>query len=525
MRLVSTICFVFAVSLMGCQSLKAQPAASQPAPADNRPPNIIIIYGDDIGYGDLGCYGATHIPTPNLDRMAAQGLRFTDAHATSATCTPSRYSLLVGEYAFRNRRAEILDGDAPLVIDPNRPTLATILKEAGYATASIGKWHLGLGDGNVDWNAEIKPGPLEIGFDVNYIIPATNDRVPCVYMSQRTIDNLDPNDPIRVSFRRRVGDWPTGKSHPQKLRYGADGQHSGTIVNGISRIGFQTGGTAALWKDEEMVDIFTERCIRFIEDNKDQPFFLFYPLHQNHVPRLPHPRFIGKSRCGLRGDAVVEADWSVGQILESLEKLGIADNTIVIFSSDNGPIMNDGYDDGVFRDLNGHDPNGPFHGGKYLPFEGGTRLPLIVHWPGRVQPGVNDALMSQVDLLASLSKLAGAEVPQGEAVDSNDYLATFLGDSDKGRDSLIQKAPNGNLAIRLGEWKYIPAGNRPAWARAKHSRPDDPTYTTYPDEAMLFNLNDDPGETNNLAEKHPGLVKRLDMKLKRELAQPTPPKR
>ncbi len=520
MRTFFFSCLTLLVMTFGCSSLQADETTQQ---ADNRKPNIIIIYGDDIGYGDLSCYGATQIQTPNLDRMAADGIRFTDAHATSATCTPSRYSLLVGEYAYRNRRAEILNGDAAMVIRPDQPTLASILKANGYATANIGKWHLGLGDGKLDWNGEIKPGPLEIGFDVNYIIPATNDRVPCVYMSQRRIENLDPTDPITVSFGRRVGDWPTGHTHPQMLRYGADGQHSGTIVNGISRIGYQTGGTSALWVDEEMVDKFTAKCVVFMEDNKDKPFFLFYPLHQNHVPRLPNERFIGKSQCGLRGDAVVEADWSVGQILDTIERLGIADNTIVIFSSDNGPIMNDGYDDGVLRDVNGHDPNGPLRGGKYLPFEGGTRLPLIVHWPGRVKPGVSDALVSQVDLMASLAKLTGAEIPQGAAVDSHDYLATFLGQSNRGRDVIIQKAPSGNFGIRSGQWKYIPAGNRPGWAFGKHSDPRDPTFSEYPPEAMLFNLAEDLGETNNLADQHPGLVKKLDARLKLEIAQPVSP--
>ena len=213
-------------------------------------PNIIIFYADDLGYGDVSCYGAHRVETPNIDRLARNGIRFTDAHCSAATCTPSRYSLLTGNYAFR-ARASILPGDAPLIIRPGSTTLPSILKLAGYKTGVVGKWHLGLGDGIIDWNAEIKPGPLEIGFDYCYLIPATADRVPCVYVENHKVVDLDPLDPISISYDHPFGDSPTGLSNPELLKFRADIQHSQTIVNGVSRIGFMVGGNSAQWQDEQ----------------------------------------------------------------------------------------------------------------------------------------------------------------------------------------------------------------------------------------------------------------------------------
>ncbi len=192
--------------------------AASPERGQAAKPNIVVILADDVGYGDLACYGATRVKTPNLDRLAAGGLRFTDGHAASATCTPTRYALLTGEYAWRKKGTGILRGDAPLIIEPGRPTLASVLRSAGYAAGAVGKWHLGLGAGDLDWNREIKPGPLEIGFDSAFLMPATGDRVPCVYLEDRRIVNLDPADPIRVSYQGKIGDEPTGRGNPELLR-------------------------------------------------------------------------------------------------------------------------------------------------------------------------------------------------------------------------------------------------------------------------------------------------------------------
>ena len=260
-------------------------------------PNIVLLYADDIGYGDLGCYGAAGHLTPNLDRLASTGLRFTDAHCSSATCSPSRYSLLTGEYAFR-QSARVLPGDAPALIRPGRATIGSVLQQQGYTTAVVGKWHLGLGDGNMDWNGEIKPGPLEIGFDYSFLIPATGDRVPCVYVENHRVVDLDPLDPIQVSFREPVGDEPTGQNHPEYLKMHPSHGHDRTIINGISRIGYMTGGRAARWVDEDMADRITRKAVDFIDENHSRPFFLYFSTHDIHVPRVPRGIFRGASGMG-----------------------------------------------------------------------------------------------------------------------------------------------------------------------------------------------------------------------------------
>ena len=368
-------------------------------------PNIVLIYADDLGYGDLGCYGASAIPTPHLDRLAAGGLRFTAAYATSSTCTPSRYALLTGNYPWRKKGNEILPGDAAMVIPPGSTTVASILRDAGYRTGVVGKWHLGLGTAAepVDWNGEIKAGPLQIGFDYNFIMAATGDRVPSVFVENNRVRNLDPADPIQVSYGKKVGDWPTGRENPDLRKFGADDQHSDTITNGVSRIGFMTGGKSALWKDEELGDDFTAKALEFIEREKAKPFFLFFALHEPHVPRVPAPRFVGKTTLGPRGDAIAQLDDHVGAVIAKLSELKLLENTLVLVSSDNGPVLDDGYEDGAVAKNGDHKPAGPFSGGKYSKHEAGTRVPLIVSWPGTIAPGVSAAVCSE-RLLAAASR-------------------------------------------------------------------------------------------------------------------------
>ena len=284
-------------------------------------PNIVVIYADDVGYGDASCYGATRVKTPHIDRIANEGIRFTDGHAASATCTPSRYAMLTGEYAWRHAGTGIARGDAPAIIKPGRVTLASMLKTAGYRTGVVGKWHLGLGpDEGADWNGKIAPGPLEIGFDTCFLIPATGDRVPCVYVEDHYVVDHDPSDPIAVSFKTPVGEEPTGRQHPELLKMHPSHGHDMTIINGISRIGYMSGGTKARWVDEAMADRITEKAVSFIEKDLSDPFFLFFSLHDIHVPRVPHPRFVGSTSMGPRGDAIVQADWCVGQILQTLDR-------------------------------------------------------------------------------------------------------------------------------------------------------------------------------------------------------------
>lgn len=471
-------------------------------------PNIVVILSDDVGYGDLGCYGGTGVHTPNIDKLAAGGLRFTDAHSDAATCTPSRYALMTGEYAFRKPGAQILPGDAPMLIDPAQPTVASTLKRAGYATGCVGKWHMGLGNGNIDWNGDIRPGPNEVGFDYSFFIPATPDRVPCVYVENHRVVGLDPKDPIVVSYKENVGVDPTGHDHPEQLKMGLTAGHDGTIVNGISRIGFMSGGHSARWVDETMEKTLTGKATAFIErhaaQHSDQPFFLYFAPTDIHVPHDPNNQFVNTSACGIRCDAIDQLDWAVGQVVETLNKLNLTDNTLLVFTSDNGPIVDDGYADGSVAHLNGHKPAGPLRGGKYQIFEGGTRMPFITSWPGHIQPGTSSALVSQVDLLASFGALAGVPASQRPVPDSTDQLQPLLGRSKTGREYLVEESTV--LAIRKGTWKLIDA-NQPV--DRKHGSSTDTQGVEY----QLYDLASDLGESRNVAGEHPELVRELAAKL------------
>lgn len=469
------------------------------------PRNIVLIYADDIGYGDVSCNGATAVATPNVDRLAREGLRFTDAHSPSATCTPSRYAMLTGEYAWRKKGTGVLPGDARLIIEPGRTTLASQLQKAGYRTAVIGKWHLGLGNGDVDWNGEIKPGPLEVGFDSDFIIPATGDRVPCVYVANHRVVGLKSDDPLRVSFGPRIGDDPIGAEHPELLKMKFSHGHDRTIVNGISRIGYMSGGNSARWTDEDMADVLTQRALTFIERRREQPFFLFFSTHDIHVPRVPHPRFVGKSGMGPRGDALVQFDWCVGELLKALDRHGLTNDTLVILSSDNGPVVDDGYQDEAVEKLGDHKPAGPFRGGKYSSFEGGTRVPFLVRWPARVKPGVSDALVCQIDLLASLSALTGQPLAESDGPDSFDVLPALLGESAEGRDHLVEHARS--LSLRIGPWKYIEPSRGPKINQNTN------TELGGEPEGQLFNLLADLGERTNLVAAQPERAREMQQRL------------
>jgi arylsulfatase A-like enzyme len=473
------------------------------APASR--PNIIFILSDDIGYADLGCYGAEMVRTPNLNRLAEQGVRFTDAHSTAAVCSPSRYSLLTGRYAFRNLLADyILSGVSPLCIGPDEPTLPGILRHAGYATGLVGKWHLGLGtqDTPVDYNKEIHAGPLQTGFDYAFYMPATGDRVPCVYIENHSVVGLDPSDPIRLSYRYKVGDRPTGLGRRDLLKIKADLHHSGTIINGISRIGYMGGGEDALWVDEEIADTFTSKAVSFIEQNRDRPFFFYYSPHDIHEPMVPHPRFRGTSDCGSRGDVIHQLDWSVGKLMAALERTGIAENTLIIFSSDNGGAIKNTYNDGTNHLHSLQPPNGELRGKKGSLFEGGHRVPFIARWPARIAAGsVCDELIGQVDMLPTLAAAAGILPPKDEGPDAVNVLPALLGETRTSscRDHLVMQLFGQLLAMRKGPWKLIPFGS---------------SYQNF-----LFNLEDDLSESHNLAFKHPGKVLELQKLLWRIKAQ------
>lgn len=498
--------FLFLIVAVSCNT-NSEKDTGETENQTNDKPNIVIFYVDDLGYADVGCYGAKGVKTPNIDSLAKNGVRFTDAHSPAATCTPSRYSLLTGEYAFRND-AKILPGDAPLLINTNKPTIAKMLKKAGYKTAVVGKWHLGLGSGDVNWNEDVKPGPLEIGFDYSFLLPATGDRVPTVYLENYKVTNLDINDPIEVSYNSKVGDRPTGLERPDLLRFKADTQHSQTIVNGVSRIGTMGGGESALWVDEEFPDIFLSKAKGFINNNKETPFFLFFSFHDIHVPRLPNKRFEGKSTMGVRGDAIAQMDWTTGEIMNELKKLGIDNNTLVIFTSDNGPVLDDGYFDKAVEMIGDHNPSGIYRGGKYSSYEAGTRVPTITYWPGKISQGESSVLFSQVDLYASIAKLVGENLTDKEAIDSENVLDALLGKKTSGREFMLEEAFS--LSLRKNNWKYIEAfsGEKvPGWLVNK----DIETGLMF--EPQLYDLSKDVGEQNNVIDKYPDIAKELQAKL------------
>lgn len=473
-------------------------------------PNIVFIYTDDLGYGDISCYGATKIYTPNIDKLAQSGLRFTNAHSSSATCTPSRYSLLTGVYAWRKKGTGIARGNAALLIDTAQITLSKVLRNAGYNTAAVGKWHLGLGPEGKgpDWNGEIKPGPLELGFDYAFLMPATTDRVPTVYIENHRVVNLNPNDPIQVDYDKPVGNEPTGKEHPELLKMKASHGHDQTIVNGIGRIGYMSGGKSALWQDDTIAMVLTSKAINFIKENKDHPFFLYFATHDIHVPRVPNAQFAGKSGLGPRGDAILQLDWTVGQVADALDNLGIAGNTLFIFSSDNGPVLDDGYQDSAVIKQNGHVPAGVLRGGKYSAFDAGTRVPLIVKYPGVIDAGkTSGALFSQIDFLASLAALSGHPLSGTGAEDSFNELGVLLGKSGKDRPFVVEHA--GALSVIQGQWKYI---------EPSEDAPYDKNVNIELGNArqpQLYNLNEDIGEKKDLSGANPSKVKELSALLEK----------
>ena len=496
-------------SLTGCAPTDKKQGVVLP-----QKPNVVFIVADDLGYGDLSCYGMTRAQTPNVDALAHNGLRFTDAHAVASTSTPSRYALFTGHYSWRRADTGIAPGNAGMIIRPEQSTIADMFKEAGYVTGAIGKWHLGLGDktGTQNWNEEVTPGPRDIGFDYSYLMAATGDRVPCVWMDNQRVANYDPSAPIYIDYDRPFEGEPLGRDHPEmltKLKPSPHHGHDQTIVNGISRIGYMKGGGKALWEDEHIADTLTAKAVDFIHQRRDTTFFLYVGTNDVHVPRYPNEAFRGKSGMGYRGDAILQFDWTVGQIVEALRQDGLLENTLIIVTSDNGPVVDDGYADDAVALLGDHRPWGDFRGGKYSNFQAGTTVPLIVHWPGKVEAGTTDALFSQIDLYASLARLVGQEVADHAAPDSRDYLEALLGTDTKGRDYVIEASPYG-LSVTDGTWHYIVPSNGPAMNELTN------TELGNAPEDQLYDLKDDIGEQNNVAAKHPEVVESLKAVLGKE---------
>ena len=452
-------------------------------------PNLIVIMADDLGYGDVSAYGAIAVQTPNIDKLAGGGLRFTSGYCTASTCTPTRFSFLTGMYAFRQEGTGIGAPESPSIIQPGTPTLPGMLKKAGYRTAVIGKWHLGLGDPKPQWNDEIIPGPLDLGFDYCFILPSTNDRVPSVYVENRRVVRLDPADPLIVG-EEAVSDT-NGISFRHLLKMDWSHGHNQTIHNGISRIGWFKGGQAARWRDEDMADDFVTQAVEWIKANRDEPFFLFFSSQDIHVPRMPNERFQGATGMGYRGDAIVELDFKVGAVIDIIEELGLAEKTMIIFCSDNGPVLDDGYQDGAIELLGDHTPSGPYRGGKYSPYEGGTRTPFIVYWPGTVPAATSDAMVSTVDLAVSLNRLAGNEVPAGTFPDSYDALDALLGRKNSAGRTFIWEEGVRSFGLRKGDWKLVDHQTEEEVRRLTYFKPAGHRYE-------LYNLSDDPAEEHDL---------------------------
>ena len=480
-------------ALAGASVLSVAGCSPKTAVDIKKPKNIITIYLDDLGYGDLSSYGATAISTPNIDKLANEGVRFTDGHTTSSTSTPSRYALMTGRYPWREAKAKILPGSAPLIISPEDMTLPRMLKGAGYKTAIIGKWHLGLGGENLDWNKKITPGPNELGFDYSYVIAATQDRVPTVLIENGLVTGLDPNDPIEVSYKKNFEGVPTAITNPELMTYVTwHHGHNNTVINGIPRIGYMKGGEAARWTDTNMADDMITRAKKYVTENKDVPFFLHFTMHQPHVPRTPHPRFEGKSGLGTRGDVILEADWVVGELIKTLEETGQLEETLIIFSSDNGPVVNDGYNDQAVELLGNHTPSGVLRGGKYSLYEGGTRVPFMVYWKGVIQPKVSDALVSQMDIMPSLASLVGSDAIAPDGINT---LDAFMGISEVGRTDYIYEASS-KTALRSGDYVMIP----PYKGAAVNTQVNVELGNSA--EYQLYNVKEDISQKTNLAKSN-----------------------
>jgi arylsulfatase A len=450
-------------------------------------PNIVFIMADDMGYGDLGCYGATKIPTPNMDRVAAEGMRFTDAHSSSAVCTPSRYSVLTGRYCWRSSRKAFVGGGFSLpLIDPARLTVASLLKANGYATAAVGKWHVGwewqakegesiewenwADTGAVDYGKPIIGGPTALGFDYFFGIAGSLDMPPYCFIE---------ND-------RTVG-IPTEEKEPYNAQ-----QKKGTMTPG--------------WRDEEVDVRFAEKAVGFIDRHcdadRDQPFFLYLTPSAPHRPCMPPDFMRGCSQAGPRGDMVAMLDWVVGRILEALECWDLVENTLLIITSDNGAQPAD-----VDGDTYGHKSCGELRGFKADIWDGGHREPFVVRWPARIKPGTTShETLCLADLLATCADIVGAELPHTAGEDSYSVLPVLLGEPIPGavREATVHHSAYGVYAIRQGGWKLILGRGSGGFSEPRHITPG-------PGEpkGQLYDMETDLAETTNLWAERPDIVARL----------------
>ncbi|MCM2369620.1 sulfatase-like hydrolase/transferase [Aporhodopirellula aestuarii] len=413
--------------------------------AAEHPPNVVLIFVDDLGYGDVGCYGATKVKTPNIDQLAKDGRRFTDAHSASAVCTASRYGLLTGEYPMRKNIWGPAPVTAPLLVDTETLTIADVFKDGGYNTAAIGKWHLGFGTGTNDWKQPLRPGPLDLGFDYYFGVPLVNSAPPYVFVENDRVFGRVADDPL-VYVGRNAGNKATPITP-------LTAEHGNRVPN------FFTGASNAhsLYNDFTLGTTLAKRATDWIREQSDNPFFLYFATTNIHHPFTPAPRFQGSSECGLYGDFIHELDWIVGEVMTTLEEKGIADNTLVIFTSDNGGMFNHG---GQKAFSMGHRSNGELLGFKFGAWEGGHRVPFIARWPGHIQPGTTSTqLISGVDMLATFAELTQQTLDKESLADSVNVLPALIGEPESPlRDTLILcPYRQSHLAVRKGKWVYIDA--------------------------------------------------------------------
>ncbi|MFT5471389.1 MAG: arylsulfatase A [Verrucomicrobiales bacterium] len=490
--------------------------------AGEQHPNVVLIFADDLGYGDLGCYGATKLKTPNIDKLAADGRRFTDAHSSSAVCTPSRYGLLTGEYPFRANGGKGLWGPAPitspLLIDKETPTIADVFKKSGYDTAVFGKWHLGFGEGKNDWKEPLRPGPLDLGFDHYFGMPVVNSAPPYVYVENDKIVGSDSDDPlvhVGGSAKKVTPITPIPREAAQR----SPNQFTGAAE------------AHKLFNDFEVGTKLNEKATEWIKSRGEKPFFAYFSTTNVHHPFTPAKRFQGTSEAGWYGDFVHELDWIVGEVMKSLEESGVADNTLVLFTSDNGGMFNHG---GREAAKLGHKINGDLLGSKFGIWEGGHRVPFIAWWPGKIEAGsVSDQLLCSVDLMASFAALTGQDLEDQK--DSINMLPALTGNPDKPLRTEMFMTPNkpSHMALRRGKWMFIPAksdggfrGSQPgqhAWGGAAvttlvgtpNSDIENGKINADAPPAQLYDLEADVNQTKNLYYENPEVVQEMAAAIKR----------
>ncbi|QDT08223.1 sulfatase family protein [Planctomycetes bacterium K23_9] len=486
--------------------------------AADKPPNVVLIFADDLGYGDLGCYGATKVQTPNIDRLAAQGRRFTDAHSASAVCTPSRYALLTGQYPSRAKGGKGVWGPAPvsspLLIDTDKTTIADVFKNSGYETAALGKWHLGFGTGKNNWTEPLRPGPQDLGFDYYLGVPVVNSAPPYVFVENDRIVGSNPDDPLTLLGRNAKGVTPITKIPPEAAQRTAN-QFGGAIE------------AHKLYNDYQVGTKFAEKSVEWITERKDKPFFLYLATTNIHHPFTPAKRFQGTSQCGLYGDYIHELDWIVGEITTCLEDNGLSNDTLVIFTSDNGGMFNRG---GQAAFDAGHRQNGKLLGFKFGVWEGGHRVPFIVRWPGKVKAGTtSNQLIGNVDMLATFAALTKQQLDKTQQADSVNVLPAIVGDPEQPiRDHLVLVPHREtHLSVRKGKWMYIPRQGSGGFGGRK---PGDHTFAgptaagfvgsvnsdivngkiqPSAPPAQLYDLEADVTQTTNLYDSYPEIVQEL----------------